>query len=216
MLKYFCSIFLLLSAVLGQAQSVWDKLNKDPFGNSQLYIGFRTGANYTTVNIINRYSLIKPTNSLDERLYDKKYQNIENVGVVYGLSFMYQFEQRLVVGTNASVHRIRFQYIQDQPGPTRSVSFIHNHDLNYLEIPVFFRFMFRKVNSRFWDKASRKPTVPSIIPFAQLGINFSALLNANKEYSKLTTQNGIDSQEFNKNENIKSIMSPLAVSAFLG
>jgi hypothetical protein len=216
MLKYFCSILLLLSAALCQAQSVWDKLNKDPFKNSQVYVGFRAGANYSTVNVINRYSLIKPTTSLDEGLYDKNYKEVENIGVIYGVTFLYQFEQRLVVGANASVNQIRFHYNQSQPGSTRSINFIHNHDLNYLDVPVFFRFMFRKVNSRFWDKANRKPTVPGIIPFAQVGLNFSVLMSANKGYSKFTTQNGIESKEFEKNADIRSIMSPFSVGAFVG
>jgi len=215
-LRYFCSILLLLTTVVCQAQSVWEKLNKDPFKTSQVYVGFRAGANQSTINVINRYSLIKPTSSLDEGLYDKKYQEVENVGVIYGVTFLYQLEQRLVLGANASINQIRFQYTQDQPGSTRSVNFIHNHNLNYLEAPIFFRFMFRKVNSRFWDKSSRKPTVPAIIPFAQAGLNFSMLINANKEYSKFTTQNGIESKEFEKNSDIKTLMSPFKVDAFIG
>ncbi len=216
MLRYFCSILLLLSTVICQAQSVWDKLNKDPFKTSQVYVGLRAGANYNTVNVINRYSLIKPTNDLDEGLYDKKYQEVENIGLIYGVTFLYQFEQRLVAGANASVNQIRFQYTQDQPGSSRSVNFIHNHDINYLEVPIFFRYMFRKVNSRFWDKSSRKPTVPAIIPFVQVGLNFSMLINANKEYSKFTTQNGIESEEFEKNSDIKTLLSPFTVGAFIG
>lgn len=207
---------MLLSTVICQAQSVWDKLNKDPFKTSQVYVGLRAGANYNTVNVINRYSLIKPTNDLDEGLYDKKYQEVENIGLIYGVTFLYQFEQRLVAGANASVNQIRFQYTQDQPGSSRSVNFIHNHDINYLEVPIFFRYMFRKVNSRFWDKSSRKPTVPAIIPFVQVGLNFSMLINANKEYSKFTTQNGIESEEFEKNSDIKTLLSPFTVGAFIG
>jgi hypothetical protein len=216
MLKYICSILLLFSTAFCQAQSAWDKLNKDPFKNSQFYFGFRAGANYNTVNVINRYSVIKPTSSDDQGVYDKEYQEIQNLGVLYGISFMYQFEQRIVVGANASVNQVRFQYLQEQPGSSRSVNFIHNHDLNYLDVPVFFRFMFRKVNSRFWDKSNKKPTVPAIIPFAQIGLNFSFLMNADKEYSKLTTQNGIESREFIKNEDINSIMSPTTIGAFIG
>ncbi|WP_375578785.1 outer membrane beta-barrel protein [Marivirga tractuosa] len=206
----------MLSTAFCQAQSVWDKLNKNPFKNSQFYVGLRAGANYNAINVINRYSLIKPTNSLDEGLYDKQYQEAENVGVLYGITFMYQFEQRLVLGFNASVNQIRFQYTQEQPGSNRSVNFIHNHNLNYLDVPIFFRYMFRKVNSRFWDKSNKKPTVPAIVPFAQIGINFSVLLNADKEYSKFTTQNGVESREFDRNEDIKSIMSPTMVGAFIG
>lgn len=216
MLRYFCSILLLLSTVFCQAQSVWDKLNKNPFKTSQVYFGVRAGANYNTVNVINRYSLIKPTTSLDQGVYDKNYQDAENIGTIYGLTFMYQFDQRLVLGANASVNQIRFQYTQEQPGTVSSVKFIHNHDINYLDVPIFFRFMFRQVNSRFWDKKHRKPSVPAIIPFVQAGLNFSILINADKEYSKFTTQNGIESQEFNKNEDIKSIMSPFTAGAFLG
>jgi len=216
MVKYLCSILLLLSTAFCQAQSVWNKLNKNPFKTSQTYIGFRAGASYNSVNVINRYSLIKPTSAEDEGLYQKEYQNVENIGTIYGITFLYQFEQRLVVGANVSVNQIRFQYTQDQPGSNRSVSFVHNHDLNYLDAPIFFRFMFRQINSRFWDKSHRKPTVPPIIPFAQVGLNFSVLLNADKEYSKFTTQNGIESQEYNKNADIKSIMSPFTVGAFIG
>ncbi|WP_139827985.1 PorT family protein [Marivirga sericea] len=160
--------------------------------------------------------MIKPTNSDDQRVYDKEYQKAQNLGVLYGISFMYQFEQRIVVGVNASVNQVRFRYLQEQPGSSRSVRFIHNHDLNYFDLPVFFRFMFRKVNSRFWDKSSKKPTVPAIIPFAQVGLNFSILMNADKEYSKITTQNGIESREFNKQEDIKSIMAPNTVGVFIG
>ncbi|HET8861002.1 MAG TPA: outer membrane beta-barrel protein [Marivirga sp.] len=216
MLKYFCSILLLFSAVFCQAQSVWDKLNNDPFKTSQAYVGFRAGGNLTNINVINRYSLIKPTNSLDEGLYDKKYQEAENIGIIYGISFLYQFEQRLVLGTNVSLNQIRFQYQQEQPGSTRSVNFTHGHNINYFDVPVFFRFMFRQINSRFWDKSNRKPEVPPVIPFVQAGLNFSVLLNANKDYSKYTTQNGIESQEYDKTEDIKSIMAPYTVGAFIG
>jgi hypothetical protein len=76
--------------------------------------------------------------------------------------------------------------------------------------------MFRQINSRFWDRKSRTPSVPAVIPFAQVGLNFSMLMNANKEYTKLTTQNGIESKEFSKNEDITSIMSASKVGAFIG
>jgi len=42
------------------------------------------------------------------------------------------------------------------------------------------------------------------------------LINANKEYSKFTTQNGIESKEFEKNSDIKTLMSPFKVDAFIG
>jgi hypothetical protein len=216
MLKYIFSIFLLLSSVHCQAQSVWDKLNKNPFKTSQLYFGVRSGASYNTVNVVNRFSLIKPTNSLDDGVYDKSYQDVENIGTNYGITLMYQFDQRLVLGANASVNQIRFQYIQQLPGSARVANFIHNHNINYLDVPVFFRFMFRQINSRFWDRKSRTPSVPAVIPFAQVGLNFSMLMNANKEYTKLTTQNGIESKEFSKNEDITSIMSASKVGAFIG
>lgn len=216
MLKYFYSIFLLFSTVFCQAQSVWEKLNKDPFKSSQVYVGLKAGANYTMVNVVNRHSLIKPTHSSNEGLYEKKYQQIENLGTIYGITFLYQFDQKFVVGANVSVNQARFQYLQEQTTASNSVEFTHNHDLRYVDFPIFFRYMFRKVNSRFWSSSTRKPTVPGIIPFAQIGLNFSVLLNANKEYSKLTNQNGIESQEFIKNEDINSIMSPYTIGAFVG
>src|SRR5690554_3337226 len=127
MLKYFCSVLLLFLTMFCQAQSVWEKLNKDPFKASQMYVGLKSGASFTMVNVINRHSLLKPTQTSNEGLYDKKYQQIENISAIYGLTFLYQFNQKLVVGANVSVNQVRFQYVQEQPNASTLVKFTHNH-----------------------------------------------------------------------------------------
>lgn len=216
MFKLLVCLILLFPIGFCKAQSVWDKLNKDPYKNSQLYIGIKAGANLNDVNVINRFSVIKPTNNLNQGLYDKRYLRTHHIGSVYGLTFLYQFEQRLVIGTNLQVNRLRFAYEQEQAGATRSVNFLHQHDINYLDIPVYFRFMFRPVNSRFWNKSNQKPFVPAVVPFAQIGLNFSAFISGNKEIQKFTTQNGLETMDFLINEDIQSTMSPFTVGAFAG
>lgn len=216
MFKILLSLFLMFISFGLYAQSSFDKLNKNPFKQTQWYIGLRCGANYNTVDPINRFSIIKPTNDLDQGLYEKQYLSSGNISAIYGLTVMYQFDQRFVIGTNPSLNQIQFSYDQNLPGDVNSVTFEHQNNFQYFEVPVFFRYMIRPKINRFMNRSSRKPEVPGIIPFVQVGLNFNFLMDANKSVQKTINQNGIEISDISFNENVNEVLSPVTVGVFAG
>ncbi len=206
---------MLISVGLN-AQSTFDKLNKNPFKQTQWYIGVRGGANYTVVDPINRFSIIKPTNDLDQSLYEKEYLTTGNIGTIYGLTFMFQFDQRFVLGTNLSLNQIQFNYNQELPGDVNSVNFEHQNNFQYFDVPIFFRYMIRPRINRFMNRSNRKPGIPGIIPFVQVGLNFSFLMDANKSVQKTIIQNGIEISDISFNENVNELLSPVTAGVFAG
>ncbi|MBK6266436.1 outer membrane beta-barrel protein [Marivirga sp. S37H4] len=216
MFRLLYCLFFLFPVFNIQAQSTYDRLNKNPFKQTQWYIGVRGGANYNLVNPINRHSVIKPTNDLDEALYEKSYQSVENIGVIYGLTAMFQFDQKFVVGTNLSINQVRFNYLQDLPADVNSISFDHQHDFQYFDVPVFFRVMFRPATNRFWNNSSRKPKVPAIIPFLQVGLNFSILMDAEKSVERSISQDGLKIQDLSFSENVDELLNPFTAGIFAG
>ncbi len=216
MCKLLFFLFLLISVFSSQAQPAYEKLNKNPFKKSQWYIGVRGGLNYNIVNPINRYSIVKPTNELDESLYEKEYKSVENIGIIYGLTVMYQFEKKFVVGTNLSVNQTRFSYKQELPADVNGIVFDHQHDFRYFEIPVFFRYMFRPTSNKFWNKSFRKPGIPAVIPFLQAGVNFGVLLDGEKSVQRNITQNDVEVQDLAFTENVNELLNPVTAGVFVG
>ncbi|PTB96885.1 hypothetical protein C9994_05330 [Marivirga lumbricoides] len=216
MFRLLVCLFLLIFSVGVKAQSTFDKLNKNPFKQTQWYVGLRGGANYTIVSPINRFGIIKPTDNANQELYEKKYQTVENIGAIYGLTAMFQFEQKFVVGTNFSVGQIRFSYDQELPGEANSITFSHQQNFQYLDVPIFFRYMIRPTINRFWNRSSRKPEVPGIIPFVQAGINFSVLLDAEKTVTQNIRQGEIEAEGFSFTENVNELLNPVTAGIFVG
>ncbi len=216
MFRILLSLFFVLITGGLYAQSTFDKLNKNPFKQTQWYIGVRGGANYSLVDPINRFSIIKPINEFDESLYEKEYLSTGNIGTIYGLTFLFQFDQRFVLGTNLSINQIQFRYNQELPGDLNSVNFEHQNSFQYFDVPVFFRYMIRPRISRFMNRSDRKPKVPGIVPFVQVGLNFSFLMDANKSVQKTINQNGIKIPDISFNEQVSELLSPVTAGVFGG
>jgi hypothetical protein len=216
-MKIYTTLILWTAFMLnGFSQPPPDKLKKNPYKNSQWYIGLAAGVNYNTVNVINEYSIIHATNRLDDELYRKDYTLTNNISATYGLKLMYQFEQRFVLGSGLLINELRFSYNQELPGNTRTVVFQHDHHLRYLDLPIYFRFMIRQVNSRMWNRSWKKPGVPPIIPFVQGGLNFSFLINANKEVSRSVIENDFEVQDLSFSEDVGGLLQSTTVGAFIG
>jgi len=216
-MKIYTTLILWTAFVLnGFTQPTSDKLKKDPYKNSQWYIGLAAGVNYNTVNVINEYSILHATNRLDDALYDKNYTITNNISATYGFKLMYQFEQRFVLGSGLLVNELRFNYNQELPASTRTVFFDHDHHLRYLDLPIYFRFMIRQVNSRMWNRSWKKPVVPPIIPFIQGGLNFGFLINGNKEVTRSVIENDFEVQDLSFSEDIGGLLQSTTVGAFVG
>ncbi len=209
-------VFLGFFSAFAYAQPSAPKLNKNPYKNSQWYIGLAGGANYTIVNVINDFSILQATAIDDNTTYSKNYTLTKNISATYGIKAMYQFEQRLVLGSGLMLNEIRYNYTQELPGSNRTVVYEHNQHLRYLDVPVYFRFMIRKVNSRMWNRSWRKPGVPAIIPFVQGGINFGFLVNGNKEVNKTIVESGFTVQDANFSEDVGGLLQTTTVGAFVG
>lgn len=211
-------VFTFLVSGTAYAQNSFNQMNKDPFKKSQWYVGVRGGLNYTEANVINPFSVINASNDFGQSAFEKEYTSTDNIAGTFGASFMYQFDQIFVLGTHLSFSTIRFSYNQVQSAGDSEIRYEHQHSFKYVDVPVFFRWMMRPRNSRYWNRSNRKPEVPSFVPFIQFGLNFGILTDANKEVEKFRSSvgGGNEIAEFGISENVNELLTPVRGGAFLG
>jgi len=211
----YLSVFLLVCQI-SYAQPAGPKLKKNAYKSTQWYVGLSGGANYNMVNVINDFSVLQAANRFDDSDFSKNYTLTKNIGATYGIKAMFQFEQRLVLGSGLMINELKYNYTTSLACENEIVAFDHDQRFRYLDVPVYFRFMIRKLNSRMWNRSWRKPTVPKIIPFVQGGLNFGFLLNSNKEVNKSITQNGFTVNDLNISEDVNGLLQNTTVGAFVG
>lgn len=208
-------VWLCVFSVSSYGQAPSEKLRNNPYKNSQWYIEIQGGLNYSHINIINDYNIINASNSLEKNLYNKQYKSKFLLGSNFGVQTAYQFEQRLVLGGGLQLNQMIFSYNQNLPNNSNSIEFQHNHQFTYLDVPVFFRFMLRRLNSRMWNRSWRKPGVPAIIPYFQVGLNFGFLMNANKDVDRNILSDDFTITDVSFSENVSGLLNSSTFGAHL-
>ncbi|MFQ3214502.1 MAG: hypothetical protein ACJAT1_000400 [Marivirga sp.] len=208
-------VLLCVLALNSFAQAPSKKLNNNPYKNSQWYFGFVGGFNYSLINVINDFNVIEAANPLESDLYQKTYQNKIELGTSYGLQTAYQFEQRLVLGGGVQLQQLRFTYNQDLLNSTDGIQFQHKHRISYIQVPVFFRFMIRQVNSSMWNTSWKKPGIPAIIPYVQAGLNFGFLMRANKDVSRSIINEQYTITDLSFSEEVSGLLNNFSFGAHI-
>ena len=147
------------------------KLN-DPFGGSQWYVGFRSGASLIRPIVAERYSEFSAINS-ETAFADKEYQSgSDNVGYHAGISLSYAKGPFLYITLSAVYNNMQYAYDQsyswidpENEQNTLLLDYEHRQSLYYLELPLTVRYAF---------------PMGKFKPYALTGITYGRLLNAQK------------------------------------
>ncbi len=127
-------------------QRVKSKKSKDPFENSQWWIGIKLGANLTQAVPEARYTPFSATDGRPAEIYDKTYQDFSELGAQAGLDINF-FYSGFTVSFQPNFRRQRFtysnEYIWFDPEDaqnTLSLNYDHDNKLDYIELPLMIKY----------------------------------------------------------------------------
>ena len=161
------------------------KPSSDPFLNTQWWLGFRAGTNFTRAVPVERYSSFSPVN-YESVKNEKQYDGFTTPGIQAGLEFTF-YTRGYSISLQPVFTRQFFSYStsyrwDDPQNPANSLelNFDIDNDLEYLDLPLFFKYDFMKTKAR---------------PFVQIGGYYSILLSAGKTIntSGIDTASGAES-----------------------
>lgn len=169
-------LLVLLGTIAGYAQPSRKQKGRggpgrDPFLNTQWWVGFRGGANITKAKPVERYSSFYSTKDPESTMYDKTYNNFSKVGGQAGIEITF-YHQGFSVSFQPNYRRMSFvyknQYLwQDANNPDYSLTshYTSIQKLDYFELPLLLRY---------------EPLKTKFRPFVQAGLYYSFLNNAYK------------------------------------
>ncbi len=170
------SLFLLIGLSCAYAQPNRKQKGKsgsykDPFLNTQWWVGIKAGANITKAKPGERYSAYTSTLDPSTKIYDKEYANFNKTGGQAGIEITY-YHQGISVSFQPNYRRMSFGYKneytwEDAANPSYSFSSTYEatQKLDYFELPLLVKY---------------EPFKSRLRPFIQAGIYYSFLNNAYK------------------------------------
>ncbi len=170
------SLLILLGSVLVYAQPSRKQKGRsgtyrDPFLNTQWWVGIKAGANLTKAKPVERYSAFHSTVEPDTKIYDKEYENFKNTAGQAGIEITY-YHQGFSFSFQPNYRRMSFRYLneyqwQDAADPSYSFSshYTSIQKLDYFEFPLLIRY---------------EPLKTRLRPFIQAGVYYAVLNNAYK------------------------------------
>jgi hypothetical protein len=154
---------------------------RDPFLNTQWWIGLRLGAGITKAKPIERYSAFTSTQDPDTDVYDKKYDGFGKSAANGGIEITF-YHQGFCLSFQPNYRRYIFSYSNyyawgDPNNSTNSyeINFTANQKLDYIEFPLLFRY---------------EPLKGHFRPYAQVGAYYGTLSSAYKSTKVVTTDYG--------------------------
>ena len=177
-----CILSLGVSAQKKSKSRNWLSGSKD-----QWWIGFKGGMNATSIDVTERFTAFSPTNALRPDLLDKQYENFTQSGTQAGLIVSYEFVDQISVSLQPQFINYRFRYSNfyswvdfNEAGNQIDLNLEHDQRLNYLEIPLLFRYDF-DVTASGGSRPSNGGSGGRWVPFVQLGGFYGKLLKGLKE-----------------------------------
>lgn len=144
---------------------------KDPFTQTQWWIGAKFGASLTQAEPTAYYSTFSPTIGNTANSYFKKYEDFKKAGYHAGLNITF-FHKGLSFSLQPNYGRQSFSYSNDyewtdseNPNNRLQLNYKQANNLDYLDIPLFIKYDILQTNFR---------------PFVQIGGFYSSLVNADK------------------------------------
>ncbi len=145
--------------------------SKDPFLNTQWWVGIKAGANLTKAKPVERYSAFSSTTDPNTDGYNKQYQDFNKTGGQAGIEITY-YNQGFSISFQPNYRRMSFLYKNDykwEDAENTAYSFSSNYTsiqkLDYFELPLLIRY---------------EPLKTKLRPFVQAGVYYAFLNNAYK------------------------------------
>ncbi|HVD97175.1 MAG TPA: outer membrane beta-barrel protein [Cytophagaceae bacterium] len=180
---------------------------RDPFLNTQWWIGIKAGANLTKAKPTDRYSTFNSTVDPSTNEYDKKYQNFNKLGGQAGIEITF-YRQGFSLSFQPNYRRMSFVYTneynwQDASNATYSFSSHYKaiQKLDYFELPLLGRY---------------EPFKTRLRPFVQVGVFYAILNNAYKATEIKVTDNASGSVNEYTDQNITVGAKDLFIKTNLG
>jgi hypothetical protein len=151
---------------------------RDPFFDTQWWIGLRLGTNFTKAKPVERYSAYTSTQTTDTDAFDKDYQGFGKGGVLGGLEMTFYFKG-ICLSFQPDYRRQEFTYKNyyawgDPANPTNAyeISSTTQNRLDYIHLPLLVRY---------------EPLKGRLRPYIQAGGYYANLMAAYKAYTASTT-----------------------------
>lgn len=166
----FTSILLLFLLVMGfhaEAQRRPGAPRQSSFLDSQGWLGIRMGANLSQAQVMAEHSVLQAINFQQE---PREYFPFSQIGFQAGLDMQFYYRGFSVV-FQPGYFRNRFEYTNryewegQEPPASVELNYNLNNDLDFLDLPLLFRYDFSKGKWR---------------PFIQAGAYYTRLMRANK------------------------------------
>jgi hypothetical protein len=153
---------------------------RDPFLNTQWWVGIKAGGNLTKGKPFERYSSFSSTNDPSSTLYNKDYQNFNQFGGQAGLEITY-YHQGFSLSFQPNYRRMSFNYTNQytwQDTGNSNYSFTKDYKatqkLDYFELPLLIKY---------------EPFKSRLRPFVEAGVYYAFLNNAYKSTEVNVTDN---------------------------
>ena len=155
-MKRLLITLLILSSLPGFAQrsrNAGSKQGGDPFLQTQWYMGFKGGANFTKPTSILSYSAFEPLNYPDAQT-EKHYDGFRHIGGQAALVFTFYtrgFSVSLEPGfiTNVFEYNTQASWTDNEdPTNTLDLNYRHHTKLNYINFPLTVKYDLMRGNIR--------------------------------------------------------------------
>jgi hypothetical protein len=181
--------------------------SRDPFLNTQWWVGIKGGANLTKAKPTERYSTYSSTADPTTTAYDKKYENFNKTGGQAGIEITY-YNQGISLSFQPNYRRMSFLYTNnynwvDENNTSSSFSSHYTavQKLDYFELPLLVRY---------------EPLKTKLRPFVQAGVYYAFINNAYKSTSIQITDNASGALDTYSEEDITIGAKDLFISTNLG
>ncbi len=169
-------LFIVLTTNLW-AQNRRNTSYRDPFLQTQWYLGFFAGGNLSKASPTNSFYGYEPLNYNVSSL-EKEYTGLKKLGAQAGLVFMF-YTKGFTIGLKPGIHTYQVEHItkanwedSTNPGNTLTINYNHVTNFNYLEFPLTVQYDLLRGQIR---------------PYIGLGSYYGLLLNANRTVERSGT-----------------------------
>lgn len=186
-----CCCLLITSFATAQIKFKSKKAGSS--NGSQWWVGVKAGANFTNPNIMERYDVFSFTNQNAPENALNQYKNFSSVGTQFGFIIAFEFINNFSAAISPALATYKYQYETsfswvslENNIQTVDIEYTHNTDLQYLDVPLTFRYQLLKGKTK---------------PYIQAGAYIGHLLKATRSTNEEIVDNATGGNTiYEKNE----------------
>jgi len=192
MILRFLRIILLFFCLNHSAFSQISLKGASDIGKLKWWLGIKTGATFSQVRLLEKYSVLSGQNSLEE---DKKYhKSFRNMGQTIGVIFGYALSSNFLITFQPAYSNYKYGYTTSRTwrnlnGDSYSINTSQIQRIGYIELPILFLF---RVHIGHFE------------PYFNLGAYYGKFVGGRKKltYQESITEGGITQTEDKKAETL--------------